>query len=133
MDAFIQNYLTEVKAVTEQIDAGSIERLVQQLAALQKRSGRLFIVGVGGSAAHASHAVNDFRKICGIEAYTPLDNVAELTARINDDSWAYCLFAWLNASRFRATDALLVFSVGGGSETVSQPLVKAVNYARLIE
>src|SRR4051812_27967875 len=115
MDAFIQNYLNEVQAVTEKIDAGSIERLVQQLAALQKRSGRLFILGVGGSAGHASHAVNDFRKICGIEAYTPTDNVSELTARINDEGWDSCFAEWLKGSRLNKSDAVLVFSVGGGS------------------
>jgi D-sedoheptulose 7-phosphate isomerase len=134
MDAFIQAYLNEVKTVTEKIDAGSIERLVQQLAAVQKRAGRLFILGVGGSAGHASHAVNDFRKICGIETYTPTDNVSELTARINDDGWDSCFAEWLKGSQLKKQDAVLVFSVGGGNreKNVSVNLVKALEFAKQV-
>ena len=104
----------------------------QLLAACRARGGRLFILGVGGSAANASHAVNDFRKICGIEAYAPTDNVSELTARTNDEGWAGVFEGWLRVSRLRANDALLIFSVGGGNleKSVSPNLVAAIQYAK---
>jgi D-sedoheptulose 7-phosphate isomerase len=132
MDSFIVEYLNEVKTVTEKVNAADIEKLVDQLAALQQREGRLFLLGVGGSAGHASHAVNDFRKICGIEAYTPTDNVSELTARINDEGWDSCFAEWLKGSRISKKDGVLVFSVGGGNreKNVSVNLVKALEVAK---
>lgn len=114
------------------LDRAAIEHLAITLAAVRERGGRLFLLGVGGSAGHASHATNDFRKICGFEAYCPTDNVSELTARINDEGWEYALAAWLEGSRLRAEDGLLVFSVGGGSlqPPVSTNLVRAMQLAR---
>src|SRR5438552_18688481 len=108
-------FLDEVREIATRLDTESIEKVAALLVQVRDRSGRLFIVGVGGSAANASHAVNDFRKIAGIEAYTPTDNVSELTARINDEGWSSVFSAWLQASRLNARDAVLVFSVGGGS------------------
>src|SRR5437867_13221613 len=112
--SFATEYLAEAKQIIEQLDAAVIEQMAGLLADLRTRGGRLFILGVGGSAGHASHAVNDFRKIAGIEAYTPTDNVSELTARINDDGWDSSFVEWLKGSRLAAGDAVLVFSVGGG-------------------
>lgn len=125
-------YLGRVSEVAESLDAALLETLAGELAALRDRRGRLFLLGVGGSAANASHAVNDFRKIAGIEAYTPSDNVAELTARTNDEGWETVFSAWLEVSNLRAEDALLVFSVGGGSleKNISPNLVRAVQLAR---
>ena len=118
--------------MTAQLDADAIERVVDELARVRTRGGRLFILGVGGSAANASHAVNDFRKICGFECYAPTDNVSELTARTNDDGWATIFAAWLKGSRLRAEDALLIFSVGGGNleKNVSPNLVNAIQLAK---
>jgi D-sedoheptulose 7-phosphate isomerase len=132
MESFTQMFLKEVKDVAEKIDAAEIEKVADQLAAVQQRGGRLFILGVGGSAGHASHAVNDFRKICGIEAYTPTDNVSELTARINDEGWDSCFAEWLKGSRLSSKDAILVFSVGGGNreKNISVNLVKALETAK---
>jgi D-sedoheptulose 7-phosphate isomerase len=129
---FIRQYLAEAARIAEQLDCEAIERVAALLAATRARGGRLFILGVGGSAANASHAVNDFRKIAGIEAYAPTDNVSELTARTNDEGWASVFEAWLRTSRLRPEDAVLVFSVGGGSEehNVSPNLVAALKYAR---
>jgi D-sedoheptulose 7-phosphate isomerase len=129
---FAQEFLAEAKDVIDQIDADAIERVVAQLAALRAREGRLFILGVGGSAGNASHAVNDFRKLVGIEAYAPTDNVSELTARTNDEGWETTFAAWLKVSKLRSTDAVLVFSVGGGSleRNVSPNLVRAVQHAK---
>jgi D-sedoheptulose 7-phosphate isomerase len=131
---FIREYLAEVRKIAEELDAAEIERAVAVLANTRLRGGRLFILGVGGSAANASHAVNDFRKITGMEAYAPTDNVAELTARTNDDGWAAVFQDWLNVSRLRAEDTVLVFSVGGGNleKNVSPNLVRALKYARQI-
>lgn len=131
-DPFAQVFLNESITLLQALDAASIEALVRELAALRERGGRLFVLGVGGSAAHASHAVNDFRKLCGIEAYAPTDNVSELTARINDEGWESCLMAWLEVSRLRREDALLIFSVGGGSveRGLSVNLIRAVDLAR---
>src|SRR6266478_732667 len=111
MSSFIRTYLQETRALLEQIDADALERMAQGLAATRKAGGRLFLLGVGGSAGHASHAVNDFRKICGLEAYAPTDNVSELTARTNDEGWAGVFEGWLRVSRLRETDALLILSV----------------------
>src|ERR1700758_5726724 len=113
--SFTQQFLAEVQQVTAQLNVAAIEKCADELAAIRERGGRLFILGVGGSAGNAGHAVNDFRKICGMEAYAPTDNVSELTARVNDDGWESCFVNWLKGSRLRAGDAVLVFSVGGGN------------------
>ena len=114
------------------IDVDAAERVALELARLRERGGRLFVLGVGGSAGNASHAVNDFRKIAGIEAYAPTDNVSELTARTNDEGWATVFEEWLKTSRLKANDAVLVFSVGGGDEAknVSPNLVRALKWAK---
>src|SRR5205823_8877996 len=122
---FIQQYLEETQRVTAQLNPGTLEKMVDELARVRERGGRLFILGVGGSAANASHAVNDFRKICGFECYAPTDNISELTARTNDEGWTSVFAEWLRGSRLAARDGLLVFSVGGGSveKNVSANLV----------
>src|ERR1700704_4949258 len=107
-------YLAEAAKITERIDYEMIDRIAEGLSDLRTRGGRLFLIGVGGSAANCSHAVNDFRKLCGIEAYTPVDNVSELTARTNDEGWETVFAAWLGVSRANDKDAIFVFSVGGG-------------------
>src|SRR5204862_3253375 len=112
---FTKIYLEETLAILRAIDPAVVERLAAGLAQVRDGGGRLFILGVGGSAGHASHAVNDFRKLCGFEAYAPTDNVSELTARVNDDGWDTSFAAWLEVSRLGPHDAVLVFSVGGGS------------------
>lgn len=131
-ESFSQTFLREGIAILEQLDTRDIEAVAGGLAAVRAAGGRLFILGVGGSAGHASHAVNDFRKLCGFEAYAPTDNVSELTARINDEGWETSFSEWLRVSRLRKGDALLVFSVGGGSreKNVSMNLVRAVELAR---
>ncbi|MBI1735566.1 MAG: SIS domain-containing protein [Candidatus Rokubacteria bacterium] len=132
--AFIRRYLDEVGDIAARVDTAAVSRLIDLLVRVRDGGGRLFVLGVGGSAANASHAVNDFRKLCGIEAYTPVDNVAELTARINDEGWDEALARWLGASRFGARDAILVFSVGGGDveRGVSVNLVRALEHARRV-
>ena len=132
MTTFTQAFLEETMAVLRAIDGASVEAVASGLAAHRSAGGRLFILGVGGSAGHASHAVNDFRKICGFEAYAPTDNVSELTARINDDGWDTSYSEWLKGSRIRKEDAVLVFSVGGGNKekNVSVNLVRALDVAR---
>jgi D-sedoheptulose 7-phosphate isomerase len=129
---FAQQYLTEAGRIIEQLDVAAIEKMASLLADLRARGGRLFLLGVGGSAANCSHAVNDFRKLCGIEAYTPTDNVSELTARTNDEGWASVFSEWLKISRLQARDVVFVFSVGGGNleKNVSPNLVKALQYTR---
>lgn len=129
---YIQTYLDEVKNICDSIDKESIDRFVQEIMLLKRRGGRLFILGVGGSAANASHAVNDFRKIMGIEAYAVTDNSAELTARINDDGWDSSYANWLSVSNMAAKDGVLVFSVGGGSDTVSLNLVRSMERAKQV-
>lgn len=130
--SFAEQFLKEVQQVTAQLKAEAIEAAVDELARVRERGGRLFILGVGGSAANASHAVNDFRKICGFECYAPTDNVSELTARTNDDGWASVFVEWLKGSRLNARDALLIFSVGGGNleKNVSPNLVSAIQLAK---
>jgi len=128
-EQYIDTYLDETVQIIEKIDRAQISNFISEVQELKSKSGRLFIIGVGGSAANASHAVNDFRKIVGIESYAPTDNVSELTARINDDSWENSIVEWLRVSKLKASDALLVLSVGGGSETTSQNLVRAMQYA----
>ena len=131
---FSTSFLAEVREIAGRLDAQSVEKAVALLVAVRERGGRLFVLGVGGSAANASHAVNDFRKIAGIEAYAPTDNVSELTARVNDDGWPSVFAAWLQVSRLNARDAVLVFSVGGGNleRNVSPNLVAALDYAKTI-
>jgi D-sedoheptulose 7-phosphate isomerase len=131
VSAFVDEYLRETVAILTELDRAAIERTALGLAEVRDRGGRLFILGVGGSAGHASHAVNDFRKICGFEAYAPTDNVSELTARINDDGWEGAFAAWLTGSRLGPADGVLVFSVGGGDQAknVSVNLIRAVELA----
>ncbi len=129
---YVRQYLEETRAIAEQIDQQQIAQAVQQIDALRQRAGRLFILGVGGSAGNASHAVNDFRKIAQIEAYAPTDNVSELTAWVNDSSWEVVFLSWLKESHLRSTDLLLIYSVGGGSATTSKNLVCAMEYAKEI-
>lgn len=129
---FAEQFLAEAARITQQIDVTEINKMVRLIAETRARAGRLFILGVGGSAANASHAVNDFRKIVGLECYAPTDNVSELTARTNDEGWSSVFKEWLRTSHLRAGDMLLVFSVGGGSleKNVSPNLVLAVQYAK---
>jgi D-sedoheptulose 7-phosphate isomerase len=128
------NYLAAAVDATRGIDPGQLDAMAHGLAEVRGRGGRLFILGVGGGAGHASHAVNDFRKLCGLESYAPSDNVSELTARTNDDGWESTYGAWLAVSRLCERDALLVFSVGGGSRerNVSVNLVRAMEAARAL-
>ena len=132
--SYTTDYIAEAKQVLDRLDAAAIDRLVALLVALRQRGGRLFILGVGGSAGNASHAVNDFRKICGIESYTPTDNVSELTARVNDDGWETAFANWLRVSRLAKQDMLLVFSVGGGDleRNISPNLVRALELAKQV-
>ena len=131
-DQHIEEYFQQVKTIVDQIDKQQIAALVQALVELRKGGGRLFLLGVGGSAGNASHAVNDFRKLCALEAYAPTDNVSELSARINDEGWDGALAAWLKVSRLSSKDALLIFSVGGGNlaKKVSANLIQAIDLAR---
>jgi D-sedoheptulose 7-phosphate isomerase len=131
-NTFATEFLAEAAQVISRLDVASIEKAAQLLASARAEGGRLFILGVGGSAANASHAVNDFRKIAGIEAYAPTDNVAELTARANDEGWSSIFDSWLRVSRLRSEDLLLIFSVGGGNveQNVSPNLVAALKYAK---
>jgi len=130
--SFVESYLAQARRIAEQLDVAVIDRMARRLAAVRERQGRLFFVGVGGGAGHASHAVNDFRKLADIESYCPTDNVSELTARINDEGWDDSFAEWLRGSRLSARDALFVFSVGGGNEemNVSVNIVNAVKLAR---
>lgn len=129
---FAKDYLAEAVRIIGELDVSTIERVASLLAELRQRGGRLFVLGVGGGAGHASHAVSDFRKIAGIAAYTPTDNVSELTARINDDGWESVFANWLKGSRLGRDDMVLVFSVGGGNleRNISPNLVRALEYAR---
>lgn len=128
---YTAQYLNETTEIVKRLDQSAIERMADLLAELRERRGRLFFLGVGGGAGHASHAVNDFRKIAGIEAYTPTDNVSELTARVNDEGWDTTFVNWLRGSRLRKGDLIFVFSVGGGDATrnISANLVRALQYA----
>lgn len=131
---FASRYLDETARIAAALDRDAIERVATTLAAVRARGGRLFFLGVGGGAAHASHAVNDFRKLAGFEAYAPTDNVSELSARTNDEGWDTVFSAWLRASRLRPEDAVFVFSVGGGSieKNISANVVNALQLARCI-
>jgi len=130
--SYTRQHLDEAIAIIQKLDESAVERVVEALRGVRDRGGRLFILGVGGSAANASHAVNDFRKICGFEAYAPTDNVSELTARTNDEGWASVFVEWLKGSHITRNDALLVFSVGGGNleKNVSPNLVTALQLAK---
>lgn len=127
-----QAYFQQVAAIATRLDHGKVEAMARELVALRERGGRLFLLGVGGSAGNCSHAVNDFRKLCGIEAYAPVDNVSELTARTNDEGWDTVFSAWMEVSRVNDKDAILVFSVGGGDaeRNVSANIVKGVDLAK---
>jgi D-sedoheptulose 7-phosphate isomerase len=130
--SYVSQYIIEAVEILNRLDQAAVEQMVDLLADLRARGGRLFVLGVGGGAGHASHAVNDFRKIVGIEAYTPTDNVSELTARVNDDGWESSFVNWLRCSKLSAEDMLLVFSVGGGSleRNISPNIVRALEHAR---
>jgi D-sedoheptulose 7-phosphate isomerase len=132
LTSFADTYLQEAVAILDRLDRDEVERVASGLAAVRGGGGRLFILGVGGSAAHASHAANDFRKLCALESYAPTDNVSELTARVNDDGWETAFSEWLRGSRLSDRDAVLVFSVGGGNaeQNVSVSLVRALDLAR---
>jgi D-sedoheptulose 7-phosphate isomerase len=134
MSEFASRYLAETTDIIAAIDRDAIESVVGGLARVRARGGRLFILGVGGSAGHAGHAVNDFRKICDFEAYAPTDNVSELTARINDDGWETAFAEWLKGSRLGSKDAVLVFSVGGGDKkrNISVNLIRALELAKSV-
>lgn len=127
---YIQTYLEQTKLIADSVDQTEIENMIRILNKVKKDEGRLFILGVGGSAANASHAVNDFRKIGGIETYAPTDNVSELTARTNDEGWDTSFVEWLKISRINEKDCILVLSVGGGSETTSLNIVRALQHAK---
>jgi D-sedoheptulose 7-phosphate isomerase len=131
---YTSSFLNEAKAIIDGLDQEAIENIINGLVKVRSDGGRLFILGAGGGAGHASHAVNDFRKICDIESYAPSDNVSELTARINDDGWDTAYSKWLEVSRIRKTDAVLVFSVGGGNaaHNVSMSIVNALKLAQSV-
>jgi len=129
---FIQTFIAEAVEILNKLDTAAIEKMVDVLVGVRQEGGRLFVLGVGGSAANASHAVNDFRKIVGIETYAPTDNVSELTARTNDEGWASVFKAWLAGSHLNSKDAIMIFSVGGGNleKNVSPNLVLALQFAK---
>ena len=128
----IDSYLNETKEIANKLNKGQIKKVIDLLYFVRESGGRLFLLGTGGGAGHASHAVNDFRKICGIESYTPTDNVSELTARVNDEGWDTCYVNWLKISKLRNNDMLCVFSVGGGdiAKRVSVNIIKSLEYAK---
>ena len=132
--SYARQHLKEAAEIIDSLDADAIERMVETLATVRSRGGRLFFLGVGGSAGNCSHAVNDFRKLAGFEAYAPTDNVSELTARTNDEGWDTVFSAWLAGSRLRPEDGVFVLSVGGGSveKNVSANLVRALDHARTV-
>jgi len=134
MSSYTEKHLAEASQIISQLDVGAIEQMVEHLVGMRQRGGRLFFLGVGGSAANCSHAVNDFRKIAGIEAYAPTDNVSELTARTNDEGWASVFVEWLKVSHLNDRDMLFIFSVGGGNveKNISPNLVLALQYAKQI-
>jgi D-sedoheptulose 7-phosphate isomerase len=131
---YSEEFLSECRSVIDKIDTGEIEKTAGIISKVRENGGRLFIIGSGGGAGHASHAVCDFRKLCNIEAYAPYDNISELTARVNDEGWDTTILNWLKVSRFKSRDAVLVFSVGGGNEekNISSNLVQVIKYAKKI-
>lgn len=132
---FINHYFRNVIKTTKTIDYKKIDTIINILSNLRKKKGRIFFLGVGGSAANCSHAVNDFRKLCNIECYSPIDNVSELTARINDEGWDNSFLDWLITSKLKSKDALFIFSVGGGNKKlkISTNLIKAIDYGKKIK
>jgi len=132
MSQHAKRFFSEIERIAAEIDLAAIERMAESLAALRERGGRLFLLGVGGSAGNCSHAVNDFRKLCDIEAYSPVDNVSELTARTNDEGWDTVFAGWLEVSRLGDKDGLLIFSVGGGDaeRNISVNLIRAIDLAK---
>ena len=132
MKSHIKNFVNEVQIIADKINKDELQKLVEEIHFLQKKKGRIFFLGVGGSAANSSHAVNDFRKLCNIESYTPTDNVSELTARINDEGWDTSLSNWLKVSKLNKNDAIFIMSVGGGNlkKKVSVNLINAIKYAK---
>ena len=132
--SFTTDYLAQTRTILDRLDIAAVDRLVGRLVMTRRAGGRIFFLGVGGSAANAAHAVNDFRKLCNFEAYAPTDNVAELTARTNDEGWETVFASWLRTSRLTSRDAIFVLSVGGGdlARNISPNLVRAVQYAREI-
>ena len=130
--SFVDQYISDAVQILKTLDKGQIDKMIEILVSLRQKRGRLFFIGVGGSAANCSHAVNDFRKLVGIEAYSPVDNVAELTARTNDEGWETVFSTWLETSNLNFNDAVFVLSVGGGSEekNISANIVKALKYAQ---
>lgn len=130
--SYVEEYLGEVKRVVEGLDYATIEKMIDLLLGIRKKNGRLFFLGIGGGAGNASHAVNDFRKIAGIESYTPCDNISELTARINDEGWETVFVEWLKVCKLNRNDGVFVFSVGGGDaeKKISTNLVRALEYAK---
>lgn len=129
---YINSYLTEVKQIVEGINVSDIEKMIHLIVDIREKKGRLFFLGVGGGAGNASHAVNDFRKIAGIECYTPVDNVSELTARVNDDGWDTTFVHWLKGNRINSNDGVFVFSVGGGNaqKNISPNIVNALMFSK---
>lgn len=132
VENFIKSYLNEVKLIADSISTEEIFNFQKNIEDIKNNNGRLFFLGVGGSSANASHAVNDFRKILNIESYAITDNVSELTARINDDGWDTSFSNWLKISKLSSNDAIVIFSVGGGSETTSKNIVKAIDFAKSV-
>lgn len=130
--SYVTDYLAEAKTIIDAIDVSQIEKMVEEIVDIRNNLGRLFFIGVGGGAGHASHAVNDFRKIAGIECYTPTDNVSELTARINDDGWETAFVNWLKGSHLNSRDGVFVFSVGGGNleKNISANIVYSLKHAK---
>lgn len=131
---YIEKYLMEAKKIIEKIDKNQIEKMLNLLKTIREKKGRIFFLGVGGGAANASHAVNDFRKICGFEAYTPMDNISELSARVNDDGWESVFINWLKQSKLNENDGIFIFSVGGGNleKNISVNLIRAIDYAKKV-
>ena len=129
----VDNFFQQVEIIAKKIDKNTIEKLAKNISNIRKKNGRLFFLGVGGSAGNCSHAVNDFRKLCGVESYAPTDNVSELTARINDEGWDTSFSEWLKISNLKKKDALFIMSVGGGSikQKVSINLINAIKYAKI--
>ena len=131
---YIEKYLMEAKEIIEKIDKNQIEKMLNLLKTIREKKRRIFFLGVGGGAANASHAVNDFRKICGFEAYTPMDNISELSARVNDDGWESVFINWLKQSKLNENDGIFIFSVGVGNfeKNISVNLIRAIDYAKKV-
>jgi len=135
MDNFLNNYFFNIEDISKKLEHDVLEKLIDEIVYVRKNNGRIFFLGVGGSSANASHAVNDFRKLCNIESYAPTDNVSELTARINDDGWDKSISTWLKVSNLNKSDAIMIFSVGGGDleRNVSVNLIEAIKYSKKVD